>query len=150
MLRTPITVTFGGDQAAPFLQTQIGWVAAALGSQKSLCTPCKAFEVLAENHEEVTPLSERLVNVSMQSLLAPMPMDTLMDETDAKDILKHVVDKVVTRAAKRKAEAEAAAEAEEARLMAYGQAWAAKKRAIAARPVKSVRVVEPTGRVWYY
>ena len=76
-------------------------------------------------------------------------MGNLMDKDDAKDSLKYVVKKVVTRFKKRQMLAAAAAAAEEARLKRLGEARAAKRAAIAARPAKSVRVVSNTTRVWY-
>ena len=66
-----------------------------------------------------------------------MPLASLMDEADAKDCLKHVEEKVLTRAAKRRAEAEAAAAANEARLVEMGAKRAAKRAAIAALTCRS-------------
>ena len=105
---------------------------------------------IAKHAKELTPASEKITGNAMLALLAPMPLNCLMDATDARDCILFVEDKVVTRAAKRQAADKAAAAAEEARLMEMGRKRAATRAAIAARPAKSVRVVEPTGRVWYY
>ena len=45
----------------------------------------------------------------MKSLLAPLPMNMLMDQDDARECLACVADKMATRAAKRALAAEAAA-----------------------------------------
>ena len=58
-----------------------------------------------------------------------------------------VATKVQTRAAKRKAEAEAAAEAERQLSEKIGAARKVFKAKVAARPVKTHRVVGMTGRV---
>ncbi len=70
-----------------------------------------------------------------------------LDVEDAKATLKFVAVKEATRASKRKAEAQLAADAEKARKMLAGARCAAKRAAIALRPVKTKRVVENTGRV---
>ena len=101
------------------------WARTALDKQENLGSPLHAVLSIAKHSRELTPHSEKITGNALRALLAPMPLPMLMDETDAKDCLEHVKDKVVTRAAKRKAAAVAAAAAIEARLMAHGAKRAA-------------------------
>ena len=117
-----------------FAGSKLEWAGRALRRKKSTGSVMKTFMKVAEHANELTPGSEQISTNAARALLAPIPLPSLMDEEDAKYCLEYVADKVVTRAAKRKAEAAAAKAAEEARKMANGQAWAAKKVAIAARP----------------
>ena len=117
--------------------------------QDILVSPLHSLLKIAQRSKLLSPDSTKLTGHALRSLLAPLPLPSLMSESDAKDCLKYVEAKVYTRAAKRKLEAEAAAAAEEARKMACGAARRAKREAVAARPAKSVRVVSNTTRVWY-
>ena len=101
---------------------------------------------LCQHAAEIAPTSECLANESLKALLMPFPFKGKMDSDDAKGCLEHVVDKVTTRAAKRKTEAAAAAAADEAAKVRIGEARAAKRAAIASRPVKTVRTVDKFGR----
>ena len=114
--------------------SKLEWARRALHRKKNIGSVMETFMKVAEHANELTPGSEQISTNAARALLAPIPLPSLMDEEDAKYCLEYVADKVVTRAAKRKAEAAAAKAAEEARKMANGQAWAAKKAAIAARP----------------
>ena len=51
---------------------------------------------------ELTPGLETLAAASLQSLLAPWQMPSMLDRGDAKEVLKDVVEKIMTRAEKRK------------------------------------------------
>ena len=132
-----------------FTGTKIGWVARAMRFEKNPGTPLHRILTIAKHAKELTPHSEKITGNAVRAILAPMPLASLMDYADAKDCLDYVTDKVVTRAAKREAEAVAAAAAKEARLMEIGRKRAATRAKVAARPPKSVRLVEPTGRVRY-
>ena len=83
-------------------------------------------------------------------LLAPMDMPSLMEVEDAKETLQLVGKKVVARAAKRKAEALEASALRNAKLVELGQRRAAKRAAIAARPVKTHRSVDNVGRAYVF
>ena len=87
---------------------------------------------------------------ALLSIVKPGYSPNLMEESDAKDCLKYVAGKVVTRAEKRKAEAAAAAAAEEARLMEMGAKRAATRAAIASRPVPTVYWVDTALRTHVY
>ena len=131
----------------PFTGTKLEWIPAAMGHLENLGSPMNIINIMSENALDVTKSSERLVNESFKALLAPMPMPSLMDEDDAKDCLAFVKEKVLTRAAKRKADQAAAAERLERLQLAAGEARAAKRAAIAARPVPKHRMVDHSGRV---
>ena len=133
-----------------FAGTKLGWVSVALGGKENLGSPLNCILNISRRRIELTPASEKLTGNAVRALLAPMPLASLMDEADAKDCLKHVEKKVVTRAAKRKAEAAAAAAAEEARLMQLGAMRAAKRAAIAARLPSTNIVVDNALRVYRY
>ena len=105
---------------------------------------------IAQHTKLLTPESEKLTGTALRALLAPVPLPSLMKVEIAKASLEQVEGKMATRAAKRKAEAKAAAAAEEASLREMGAKRAAKRAAIAARPAKTVRLVENTGCVRYY
>ena len=130
--------------------TQLSWTREALHRKKNLGTPKDSFMKVVQHAKELTPGSEKIVANAVRALLVPIPLPSLMDKEDAKYCLDYVADKVVTRAAKRKAEAAAAAAAEEACKMANGQAWAAKKAAIAARPPPTVFRVDNSLRVYRF
>ena len=133
-----------------FAGTKLEWAGRVLRHKKNIGTCMVSFMKVAQHANELTPGSEQISNNAARALLAPIPLPSLMDEEDAKECLDYVADKVVTRAAKRKAEAAAAAAAEEARKMANGQAWAAKKAAIAARPPATVFLVDNVLRAYRY
>ena len=132
---------------------RLGWVRTALAARTPPVGSYAAFEQLSEHASELTPRLEDLTERAYRSLLAPMPMACLLDQEDAKELLHLVIDKVSTRAEKRKhnaarsrsAELEAPAE-EEARKVASGAARAAKRQAIASRPVKTGFALDNCGR----
>ena len=105
---------------------------------------------LQENAFDLTPGSERLAAFSFKSLLAPMPMSMLADEADAKDCLKLVLEKVVTRATKRKMEADALRAREEEEKKLAGAKRKAFRKKVATRPVKTKREVDNCLRVSTY
>ena len=71
----------------------------------------------------------------------------LMDVEDAATTLKFVATKEQTRAANRQAKADAAAAQSLVKKQRVGASRAAKRAEIAARPVRSRRTVDNTGRV---
>ena len=95
-----------------FAGTKLEWTRSALHRKENLGSPLHTFLKIAHHANELTPSRRAVTNVTMRSLLAPIPMSFMMEEADAKECLEVVVKKVVTRAAKRKAEAVAAAAAE--------------------------------------
>ena len=134
------------DGLANFAGTKLEWTRKALHKKESVFSPLHTFMKIAENTCELTPGSERLTAHAMRALLAPMQMPSLMEVEDAKDTLQLVGKKVVARAAKRKAEALEASALRNAKLVELGQRRAAKRAAIAARPVKTHRSVDNVGR----
>ena len=77
-------------------------------------------------------------------------MSMLMEEDDAKYVLDYVEKKMVSRGEQRKAAEETAAACEESHRVKKGAARAAKRAAIAARPVPAKRWVDNAGRVHMY
>jgi hypothetical protein len=71
-------------------------------------------------------------------MLVPIPMTTLMDESDAMLCLEQVTGKVCARAAKRQHDEDAARVAEEARRQEVGAARRAMRAAIAQRKIPAV------------
>ena len=146
---TPCVVISDGACSAQ----RLSWVRTALALRSPSDSPYAAFEKMSEHVSELTPGLVDMAAASYQSLLAPVPMSRLLTEPDAKRLLEHVVEKVTTRAEKRKheaaitrsAELEAAAE-QEARKVLRGAARAAKRAAIASRPVKEVFARDNCGR----
>ena len=137
------------DGVCNFASTKLDWVPVALplGGKENIGSPLQCMMNIAHRRIELTPASEKITGNAVKALLAPMPLASLMDEADAKDCLKHVEEKVLTRAAKRRAESEAAAAANEARLVEMGAKRAAKRAAIAARLPSRHLVVDNTLRV---
>ena len=138
-----------GNEARLLLGTKLSWVSGAIAYHDKSFTPLHTYLKLCQHAAEITPTSECLANESLKALLMPFPFKGKMDSDDAKGCLEHVVDKVTTRAAKRKTEAAAAAAADDAARAAkvrIGEARAAKRAAIASRPVKTVRTVDKFGR----
>ena len=123
------------------------WTPAAPLVPENLGSPLNSMKTIRDNRNELTPATEQIYGHALLSLVKPGSSSRFMDESDAKFSLKHVAAKVVTRAEKRKAAAAAAAMAEEARLMEMGAKRAAKRVAIATRPVPSHRVVTNELRV---
>ena len=71
-------------------------------------------------------------------MLVPIPMTTLMDESDAMLCLEQVTEKVCARAAKREHDEDAARVAEEARRQEVRAARRAMRAAIAQRKIPAV------------
>ena len=122
------------EEVSNFVGTTLEWTRTALDDADIPICAEHAYLKIAQHAKELTPASEKITGNAMVALLSPLPLADFMDESDAINSLKYVVDKVVTRAAKRKADAVAAAAAEEARLMEMGTQRAAKRAAIASRP----------------
>ena len=122
------------------------WVQGALRKPESRASPLNSFYKLTNYADFFSPESERMANESFKALLAPIPLPMLMDDADAKDCLKYVEDKVVTRAAKRAAEHDAAIAAREEANRLLGEARVAFRLSVASRPVKTRRVVDNFGR----
>ena len=142
-----LSVAHESPGRCPLTGTKLEWIPAAMGHLENLGSPINTINTMCENPLDVTKSSERLVNESFKAILAPMRMPSLMDEDDAKVCLAFVKEKVLTRAAKRKADQAAAAERLERLQLAAGEARAAKRAAIAARPVPKHRMVDHSGRV---
>ena len=138
---------FHGNGVCSFVGYKDGWTRAAPPLQENLGSPLNSMKIVRENRNELTPATEQLYGHALLSLVKPGSSSRFMDESDAKDSLKYVAAKMVTRAEKRKAAAAAAALDEEARLMEMGAKRAAKRAAIAARPVPTERVVTNELRV---
>ena len=128
----PVTLVLDGDLYCP--QNAYALDSPARAHQENLGTPLNSMNIIREHRNELTPGTEQIYGQALLSLVKPGCSSRLMEESDAKDSLKNVAGKVVTRAEKRKAEAAAAAAAEEARLREMGAKRAAKRAAIAARP----------------
>ena len=126
------------------------WTRAAPLYPENVDTPYRCMITVAQNKSELTPATQQLYGHALLSVVKPNSSSRFMDDSDAKDCLKYVADKVVTRAAKRQAEAEAAAEAEEARLREMGAKRAAKRAAIASRPGPTVYWVDTSLRPHAY
>ena len=140
-----IAVEFGGDLYTPHKTPAFDAPASLF--QENIDTPYRCLITIAENKSELTPASQKIYGHALLSIVKPNSSSRLMEVSDAKNSLKHVAEKVVTRADKRKAAAAAAAMSEEARLMEMGAERAAKRAAIAARPVPIHRVVTNELRV---
>ena len=136
----PVTLVLDGDLYCP--QNAYALDSPAKTLQKNLGTPLNSMKIVRELRHELTPGTEQLYGQALLSIVKPGYSPNLMEESDAKDCLKYVAGKVVTRAEKRKAEAAAAAAAEEARNMEMGAQRAAKRAAVASRPVPTVYWVD--------
>ena len=84
------------------VRARLSWVRTALASRSPSGSPGVAFKEVSEHASELTPGLERLAAASFQSLLAPWQMPSMLDRGDAKEVLKDVVEKIMTRAEKRK------------------------------------------------
>ena len=84
------------------VRAPLSWVRTALASRSPSGSPGVAFKEVLEHASELTPGLERLAAASFQSLLAPWQMPSMLDRGDAKEVLKDVVEKILTRAEKRK------------------------------------------------
>ena len=150
VVATPRPRPLTGNEARLLLGEKLSWVSGAIAYHDKSFTPLHTYLKLCQHAAEITPTSERLANESLKALLMPFPFKGKMDSDDAKGCLEHVVDKVTTRAAKRKTEAAAAAAAAMTppgpAKVRIGEARAAKRAAIASRPVKTVRTVDKFGR----
>ena len=145
MTTSRVALEAGGDLYSP--QTKHCLEGPTSLHPENIDTPYRCLITIAEHKTELTPASQKLYGHALLSVVKPNSSVKLMDITDAKNSLKHVAEKVVTRAEKRKAAAAAAAMAEEARLMEMGAKRAAKRAAVAARPVPTHYVVTNELRV---
>ena len=84
------------------VRAPLSWVRTALASRSPSGSPGVAFKEVSEHASELTPGLETLAAASLQSLLAPWQMPSMLDRGDAKEVLKDVVEKIMTRAEKRK------------------------------------------------
>ena len=123
------------------------WAAPALWNTAPGSSPVRAVSSIIKHRDELTKSSERLLKHSALSLLTDGQLPWLMDVDEARSTIITVAANVQTRRAKRKAEAEAAAEAELHDCEKVGAARMLFRASIAARPVKSHRIVRNTGRV---
>ena len=97
-----------------------------------------SYKKLKKNALDLTPTSSQLANNAFTAMLVPIPMTTLMDESDAMLCLEQVTGKVGARAAKRQHDEDAARVAEEARRQEVGAARRAMRAAIAQRKIPAV------------
>ena len=84
------------------VRSRLSWVRTALASRSPSGSPGVAFKEVCRSASELTPGLETLTAASFQSLLAPWQMPSMLDRGDAKEVLKDVVEKIMTRAEKRK------------------------------------------------
>ena len=124
----------------------LSWATAGVASAAPNSSPYTAVDSIIYYADDLTNSAVRLTH-SAGMALATGGVIPSMDEEDAKDALKCVAKKVVMRAKKRKAEEAKAAAAKEAKKRRVGAARAAERATIAARPVKTRRVVDNAGRV---
>ena len=118
--------------------------------KENLASPLNSMKIIRLYRAELTPASNKMYGHALLSIVKPGCSSNFMDESDAKTTLKYVAGKVETRAAKRKAEAAAAEAAREARDMEMGAKRAAKRAAIATRPVPTVYYVDNSLRPHTY
>ena len=105
---------------------------------------CEFFE----NASEVTPSLLAVTNRCLKAYLSDERDTPMMEKDAAKECLDSVLDTIAVRAKKRKMDAIAArSAAQEAMKQRSGEARVEFRRSVAARPLKTRRVVDSCGRV---
>ena len=128
-------------------ESKPSWASAALLTVQEGSSPAVALHKLITLAGNMTNSSEKLTGSAAMALATGGKLPWLMDAEDAAMTLKFVATKEQTREAKRPAKADAAAAASLVKKQRVGASRAAKRAEIAARPVKTRRTVDNTGRV---